>query len=57
MVQFESFKGSVVRVTAVLSLAETWAIDGIDVVTLLGGGGVPLLGPLGVIIIVLKIEV
>jgi len=38
MVQFESFKGSVVRVTAILSLAETWAIDGIDVVTLLGVG-------------------
>jgi hypothetical protein len=57
MVQFESFKGSVVRVTAVLSLAETWVIDSIDVVTLLGGGGVPLLGPLGVVVIILKIGV
>jgi len=44
-------------VTTVLSLARTWVIDSIDVVTLLEGGGVPLLGPLGVIIIVLKIEV
>ena len=57
MVQFESFKGSVVRVTAVLSLAATWAIDGIDVVTPLGGGVVPLLGPLGVVVIISKIGV
>ena len=57
MVQFESFKGSVVRVTTVLSLAATWAIDGIDVVTPLGGGGVLLLGPLGVVVIISKIGV
>ena len=57
MVQFESFKGSVVRVTAVLSLAATWAINGINVVTPLEGGGVPLLGPLGVVVIISKIGV